>query len=360
MCGQRRKALRWGDVLPAGLVIAWGWAAFSGAAAGSKESARSGPGEAAKARAARQARLRAGLKKLPYRIVYETNRGGNWELFVIDADGANPVNLTKTPRVHELYPHASPDGKLICFVVDEPAEESKSRNVYCMSVDGGGRKLVAENARQPCWVPDGRVAYVKGEFERFSYKDFATRGLFLYDLKTGRHRQHPNRTLHHLYSIGFSPDGEWVLATVHGGMGYKHANLAIEAGGKGVFQLKPVGGCRPDVSPDGKRVAWNATDQVIAVADLDLGSRPPKVTNVRKLVTCDKKHEMYHADFSPDGRYVAFAHGPKGGEQVGQVARGWNICVADAAERDVWVALTTDGLSNKEPDWVPAAAGKGR
>jgi len=145
-----------------------------------------------------------------------------------------------------------------------------------------------------------------------------------------------------------------VLATVHGGLGYGHADLAIEADGRATYPLKGVGGCRPDVSPDGKRVCWNATDRIIAVADVDLSARPPAVRNTRTLVRCDRTHKVYHADFSPDGRFVAFAHGPAAGSQhVGIRAEGWNICVADARARDVWVALTDDGKSNKEPDWAP-------
>jgi hypothetical protein len=28
------------------------------------------------------------------------------------------------------------------------------------------------------------------------------------------------------------------------------------------------------------------------------------------------------------------------------------LCVADASQKNVWVALTTDGKSHKEPDWA--------
>ena len=63
--------------------------------------------------------LLAELKTYPHKIVYETNRDGNWELYLVNADGSNPVNLTKTPDIDELYPKPSPDGTKICFVADE-------------------------------------------------------------------------------------------------------------------------------------------------------------------------------------------------------------------------------------------------
>ena len=37
----------------------------------------------------------------------------------MNADGSEPVNLTRTPREHEHYPQVSPDGTKICFSVDE-------------------------------------------------------------------------------------------------------------------------------------------------------------------------------------------------------------------------------------------------
>lgn len=349
-----RGVIGWRGVLPA--LLAAGLCSPAGAGAKAKPppipTIRDGRGTPTE-----QARLRAELKTLGHRIVYESFRGRDWELFAMRADGSEPANLTRSPATQDLYPHASPDGSRICFVADAGDGKDKVRSVYCIGADGNGRSLVARGARQPCWSPDGRrIAYLKAEFERFTYKDYATKGVWIYDLASRLSARHPNASLHHLYNLCWSPCGRWFTATVHGGMGHKHANLAFPADdAKRVFKLPHVGGCRPDIRPDGKAVCWNASDQLIAVADIDLTASPPKVANVRKAVTCDKQHEVYHSDFSPDGKYIAFAYGPKAGELVGTMARDWHICVADAARRDVWVVLTKDGVSNKEPDWLPAA-----
>jgi Tol biopolymer transport system component len=72
--------------------------------------------------------------------------------------------------------------------------------------------------------------------------------------------------------------------------------------------------------------------------------------------------ELYHADWSPDGRFIAFSHGCKKPNKmepahyiVGQEAPGWDICVVDVENPGTYVTITSDGLSNKEPDWVPVA-----
>jgi dipeptidyl aminopeptidase/acylaminoacyl peptidase len=310
----------------------------------------------AKLKAAQAETLKAELKlsEVPFKIVYETYRETNWELFMISADGSNPVNLTRTSNVDEMYPHVSPDATRISFVADEETGKGKIRNVYYMNVDGTGRTRVAENARQPCWSPDGKsIAYHKAEFERYTTRDYATRELFIYDLRTRKHRQHPNKNLHHLYNICWSPDRDWFFATVHGGMGFRHAQLAFEANGTRVFDLTPwrVTGCRLDVSPDGKKLVWGRSDEALTAGNWAVTSVAPRVTDVRDVAICPKGFEVYHADWSPDGKYIAFSFGPAAEEIVGGRAKGWNICVGDLTGK--WVPITTDGKDNKEPDWVP-------
>ncbi|HEV3029585.1 MAG TPA: hypothetical protein VG457_18550, partial [Planctomycetota bacterium] len=109
------------------------------------------------------------LKSVRHKIVMESNRDGNWDLWVINADGSNPVNLTKTPDVDELYPKVSPDGTKICFCADEGKGEAKVRNLYIMNADGSKRAKIADNSREPCWSSDGtKIAFLRGEFDTFS------------------------------------------------------------------------------------------------------------------------------------------------------------------------------------------------
>lgn len=301
------------------------------------------------------------LKSYPHKLVYETNRDGNFELYLCNADGTSPVNLTRTPDIDEVYPKPSPDGSRICFVADEGKGAAKARNIYIMNRDGTGRTKVAVNGREPCWSGDGtKIAYLQGEFEKFSYSDFATKGLFIYDLKTGKTHEHVNKSLHHLYTLNWTPDGNWFVATVHAGMGYRHGILAIEAHGDKVIDLK-LHGCRPNISPDGKRVCWGHGDYCAGLADLDFSGPEPKAVNHVDMVESKDPIETYHVTWSPDMKYLTFTRGPKfKGKSLrgllpefpGVEAPGWNVCVADATQKNRWVALTSDGKSCKQPSWV--------
>lgn len=311
-------------------------------------------------------RLRQALAAHPGRILHETWRDGSWEIFVRRADGSGARNLTSTPDVHEMYPQASPDGTKICFVVDGPVDGVKRRSVWWMAADGTGRRRVAVGARQPCWSPDGRrIAFLPSEFDRFRVTDYATKGIHFHDVRTGVTRPHPNPKLHHLYNPTWSRDGRWIVATVHGGMGYGHAILAIEVEGSAVWDLG-LGGCRPDLSRDGTRIVWGKDDHTIGIAEIDFGGDRPRVSGVRDLVRDPRKH-LYHADWSPCGRYVTFSRG-KGGrfptrgagtstgiaELVG-VRADWNLCVVSATGGP-WVPLTEDGESNKESEWIGSSS----
>ncbi len=306
------------------------------------------------------------LKTYPYKIVYETYQNNNWELFTINADGSNRINLTKTSKIHEMYPHVSPDGTKVCFVSDEKKEGGgKIRCVYYMNVDGSGRTKVVAGARQPCWGPDSQsIAYLKSKYDQFQINDYATEGIVFYDLKTKKHKVHPNKDIHHLYNICWSKNGKWIVATVHAGMGYSHTNLAIEVNGNNVYNLG-IGGCRPDLSPDGTKIAWGKTDNIISVADIDLESDVPKVSNSEDLIIDDL--HVYHVDWSPDGKYLSYSRGPGGktpangpgtnrgiAELVG-VRGKWDVCVAPINTQGEFVDLTPNGGSCKETDWfIPA------
>lgn len=301
------------------------------------------------------------LDQIPFRIIYESYRATqgkeNWELCTINANGTGLTNLTNTPDMDEMYPHVSPDGTKISFTVDEGAGRNRTRHVYHMDIDGGNRTHVAEHAREQCWSFDSKsIAYLKGEYTRYTTREYATAGLTYYYVGSNWHQPHRNSELHHLYAICWSPCGKWFTAAIHGGMGYSDTIIAFEAFGTGVFDLARWGvkGCRPDISSDGRHMVWGETDWNLCIGDLDLTGTEPKVSNVREMVRCERQYKVYHVDISPDSRYITFSYGPfSGGQQVGGMAEGWNICVGDLNGK--WVQITTDGLHNKEPDWIPIA-----
>src|ERR1043166_7494892 len=178
--------------------------------------------------------LKERLQGSPYRIAYESYVNDNWEIFVMNAEGSKPVNLTKTPKEHEHYLQVSPDGSKICFSVDEGEGREAVRSLYVMDIDGKKRKKLVDNAREPFWSPDGKViGFLPQEYPKFNVIDYYTKGMSFYDLATGRIEPHPNSAnLHHLYNPCFAPNGRWIVSTVHAGMGVDHARSEERRVGK--------------------------------------------------------------------------------------------------------------------------------
>ena len=323
------------------------------------------------------------LKATHYRIAYECYVDNNWEIFVISADGTEAVNLTNTSTVHEHYPQISPDGTKICFSVDSGEGRDTVRSLWVMNIDGKNRRKLVDNAREPFWSPDSNViGFLPQEFTKFAVIDYSTKGMSFYDLRTGKITPHVNtEKLHHLYNPTFAPNGKWIAATVHAGMGFSHAILLIEANGNKIINLN-IPGCRPCISPDGKHIAWGAGDEELATAPIDLDSENPVAGKWELVIKDLKPNKIYHIDWSPDCQFVAFSRGPDGegdlskpgtfqaaAEIVGVHAKGWNICVVPAdvprtielskATDQDFLQLTSNGASNKEPDFLfPRKAAK--
>ncbi|MCA9212679.1 MAG: PD40 domain-containing protein, partial [Planctomycetales bacterium] len=298
------------------------------------------------------------------RILFESYLDSNWEICSMKPDGSDRQNITRTPDVHELYPKVSNDGTKIAFLVDEHNGRRISRSLYVMNADGSDRKLISEMARHACWSPDGKkLAFAKQEFNRFNVKDYVTKSIYFYDLESGKTTQHSNEKIEHLYVPTWSHDGKWIVCTVHGGMGFGHAIVAIEVHGDRVIDLK-VSGCRPNLSRDGSRLTWSGDDHTINVAEVDYTGDGPTLANVRPLYKHEKMH-LYHPDLSPDAQFITFSLGPGGrvpangpGTQT-EVAemtgvRGmWDIYIRKIDSDEEPKRLTNDPeLSNKESEWA--------
>ena len=92
------------------------------------------------------------------RIAFESNRDGNSDIYVINADGTELRRLTNHPE-WDQSPAWSPDGQRIAF----ESYRHDNWEIYVMNADGSGvRRLTnhIEGDHAPAWSPDGqRIAF---------------------------------------------------------------------------------------------------------------------------------------------------------------------------------------------------------
>lgn len=109
------------------------------------------------------------------KIAFASNRDGNSEIYVINADGSNPIRLT-TDAAEDYAPAWSPDGTRIAFV----SRRDGNDEIYLMNADGSAQTRVTTETLEdiePAFSPDGtKLSFASrrdGDFE-----------LFIYDLTT--------------------------------------------------------------------------------------------------------------------------------------------------------------------------------
>jgi len=90
-------------------------------------------------------------------IVYSSNQTGNWEIWVMNADGTDQHQITDNPARDE-YAAWSPDGTTIAFGSDRDGHRNRETAIYLMNTDGSNVRRVTwleSMDAVPSFSPDG-------------------------------------------------------------------------------------------------------------------------------------------------------------------------------------------------------------
>jgi Periplasmic component of the Tol biopolymer transport system len=91
-------------------------------------------------------------------VVFDTDRDGNWEVYIMGPDGENPLNLSNN-EADDTNPAISPDGKRVAFVSNRESEQGGGQNIYVVDADGSNlRQLTFQGGSDgPDWSYDGAM-----------------------------------------------------------------------------------------------------------------------------------------------------------------------------------------------------------
>jgi Tol biopolymer transport system component len=142
------------------------------------------------------------------KILFTGTLGDNSDLFVMNADGTSPVNLTNDDSVRDDVGAWSPDGRRIAFVrwAGDPAQP----HIHVMNADGSNvRQLTRSNALDfwPAWSPDSRQIVFTRETQDGMISQIFAIGVGGSDLRQLTHDQARNA------KPSWSRDGKKLLFT---------------------------------------------------------------------------------------------------------------------------------------------------
>ena len=153
------------------------------------------------------------------RIVFFSNRDGHvhvihglpaYEIYVMDADGGNPQNLTNNP-FDDRNPSWAPDGKRIVFQSNRDKDNPQNYEIYVMDADGGNQQNLTENPNEdqyPSWSPDGkRIVFSSAREGHFIGEFGITDEIYVMDVDGGNQQRLTENRVYDEWP-SWSPDGK--------------------------------------------------------------------------------------------------------------------------------------------------------
>ncbi len=235
------------------------------------------------------------------RIVFRSDRDGDFEIYTMKPDGSELRRLTNN-AAYDDFPVWSPDGRKIAFVSDRDGEPE----IYRMDADGSRvRRLTTDDGPVnafPAWSPDGsKIAFAT---DRDGDRE-------IYVMESDGSNQ-TNLSNHPGYdaSPSWSPDGTRLLFNTR--RDGNHEIYVMNADGSNQARLTKNATTDefPSWSPDGSTILFSSARtgrRAVYVMDAD-GSNPVQLTT--------NAYKDYWPSWSPDGARIAFTSNRYGNEEV--------------------------------------------
>ncbi len=190
------------------------------------------------------------------RIVFASNRDGDWDIYSMDVNGNNLLQLADDP-VSDEYPACSPDGRRIAF----KSIHGVGPELFVMNSNGKNAIRLTHDSFQkgrPSWSPDGkRIVFASFRLPAANWEIYAIGADRGNEMNLTQHKE-PDLL------PSWSPDGSKIAFVSYrdGGVGDPLHIFVMNADGTGRRNLTADTQLRknsnPSWSPDGSKIAFNS------------------------------------------------------------------------------------------------------
>jgi eukaryotic-like serine/threonine-protein kinase len=224
------------------------------------------------------------------RIVFTSDRSGNYEIWVSTSDGQNPTQLTNFGGSHTGTPRWSPDGTRIAF----DSRPDGHSSIYVIGMDGGNlRRLTVGTAEGvlPSWSRDGKWIY-------FGSRRSGDWQIWKIPAEDGKAVQVTHGGGDEAFE---SWDGQYIYYTKH----YE----------SGIWRVPAAGGEEVRIFDGGQMGHWALLKDGICFFNRDAAPQPDieffgfATRQVKQIIKLDKTKVPGGAsvlDVSPDGQWIIY------------------------------------------------------
>ena len=294
-------------------------------------------------------------------IAFTSKRSGNSEIYRMSSDGKRLRRLTKHPQ-YDGGAAWSPDGQKITFTSFRDLNRIQNPGIilgeiYLMNADGTNPINLTQSVEKPdlgsSWSPDGQqIAF--GSSELFVQEDLFRSDIWVTDVDGGNSR---NLTKHGAQDTApdWSPDGNQIAFTSN-----RDGNSEVyvmNADGTNLINLTnhPAKDGRPAWSPTGKLIAFTSDRDKKDEADKNVEIYLMNANGTNPINLTNHPAEDSRASWSPDGMQIAFDSNRDNGN--------WEIYVMNADGTNP-INLTNHPAIDRRPSWGPtptfSVASKGK